>query len=135
MRVIDASSGHVTAWGRVDQPAGDPIRLKRPEETASGLAIDACQLYHGGAMTVYETTSHQTIYHWATSRGLWPACVRGEPERIRLGGDDSANPGEELEPIEWWRWFQEFDRRQLQLIYDPSKGWFTLGSRLAPSGG
>ena len=25
-------------------------------------------------------------------------------------------------------------RRELQLIYDPSKGWFTLGSRLAPSG-
>lgn len=86
-------------------------------------------------MTVYETTSHQTIYHWATSRGLWPACVVGEPERIRLGGDEFATPGEELEPIEWWRWFQTFDRKQLQLIYDPSKGWFTLGSRLAPSGG
>ena len=42
---------------------------------------------------------------------------------------------EDLEPIEWWRWFQEFDRRNLQLVYDPSKGWFTLASRLAPSGG
>ena len=84
-------------------------------------------------MTVYETTSHQAIHHWATSVGLWPACVRGSPDRIRLGGDDSANPGEELDPIEWWRWFQEFDRRQLMLIYDPSKGWHTLGSRL-PSG-
>ena len=50
------------------------------------------------------------------------------------GGDPDANPGEDLAPIEWWRWFQEFDRRNLQLIYDPSKGWFTLGSRLAPSG-
>jgi len=47
-------------------------------------------------MTVYETTNHQTIYHWATARGLYPACVRGSPDRIRLGGDDSANPGEDL---------------------------------------
>jgi hypothetical protein len=85
-------------------------------------------------MTVYETTSHQVIYHWASSRGLWPACVKGNPDRIRLGGDESANLGEDLEPIEWWRWFQEFERKQLQLIYDPSKGWFTLGSRLAPTG-
>lgn len=84
-------------------------------------------------MTVYETTNHQAIYHWATSRGLWPACLKGDTTRIRLGGDDSANPGEELEKIEWWRWFQEFDRRQLMLVYDPSKGWFTLGSRV-PAG-
>ena len=103
-------------------------------------------------MTVYETTNHNTIYHWATSRGLWPAdgrvgdgravgradgpaCVPGQPDRIRLGGDEFAAEDEPLEPIEWWRWFQEFDRRNLQLIYDPSKGWFTMGSRLAPSGG
>ncbi|MEO6435673.1 MAG: hypothetical protein ABIP55_07910 [Tepidisphaeraceae bacterium] len=85
-------------------------------------------------MTVYETTNHNTIYHWASSRGLWPGCVAGEPTKIRLGGDADVNLGEELAPIEWWRWFQEFDRRNLQLIYDPSKGWFTLGSRLAPSG-
>jgi hypothetical protein len=86
-------------------------------------------------MTVYETTNHNTIYHWATSRGLWPACVAGQPDRIRLGGDEFAPEEEALEPIEWWRWFQEFDRRNLQLIYDPSKGWFTMGSRLAPSSG
>src|SRR5690242_11481188 len=73
-------------------------------------------------MTVYETTNHQTIYHWATARGLWPACVAGSPDRIRLGGDEFAPEQEELEPIEWWRWFQEFDRRLLQLVYDPSKG-------------
>ena len=85
-------------------------------------------------MTVYETTNHNTIYHWATARGLWPARVVGEADRIRLGGDESANLGEDLEPIEWWRWFKAFDERQLMLIYDPSKGWFTLGSRLAPSG-
>ena len=84
-------------------------------------------------MTVYETTNPHTIYHWATARGLFPACVVGEPDRIRLGGDESENPGEHLEPIEWWRWFQIFDARNLMLIYDPSKGWFTLGSRLAPT--
>ena len=84
-------------------------------------------------MTVYETTNHNTIYHWVTSNHLWPACVAGSPDRIRIGGDDSANPGEDLEPIEWWRWFKEFENRQLMLIYDPSKGWYTLGSRKAPT--
>ena len=85
-------------------------------------------------MTVYETTNHNTIYHWVSSRGLWPACVVGSPDRIRIGGDDSANAGEDLEPIEWWRWFKEFEKRELMLIYDPSKGWYTLGSRKAPTG-
>jgi hypothetical protein len=84
-------------------------------------------------MTVYETTNHNAIYHWVTSNHLWPACVVGSPDRIRIGGDDSANPGEDLEPIEWWRWFKEFENRQLMLIYDPSKGWYTLGSRKAPT--
>jgi len=61
--------------------------------------------------------------------------LRGQPDRIRLGGDEFAAEEEEIEPIEWWRWFQAFDARQLQLVYDPSKGWFTLASRLAPSSG
>ena len=80
--------------------------------------------------------NHQSPDHLplGNSAGLWPACVRGQPDRIRLGGDEFAAEEEDLEPIEWWRWFQEFDRRNLQLIYDPSKGWFTMGSRLAPSG-
>ena len=86
-------------------------------------------------MTVYETTNHNTIYHWATSQGLWPACVAGDLTKIRLGGDTFAPVEEELTPMEWWRWFQEFDRRNLQLVYDPSKGWFTLASRLPPAGG
>jgi len=55
-------------------------------------------------MTVYETTNHHTIYHWATSRGLWPASLRGQPDRIRLGGDEFSAEDEDLEPIEWWRW-------------------------------
>jgi len=84
-------------------------------------------------MTVYETTNPHTIYHWATARRLFPACDVGQPARIRRSGDGSENPGEHLEPIEWWRWFQIFDARNLMLIYDPSKGWFTLGSRLAPT--
>lgn len=85
-------------------------------------------------MTVHETTSHHVIYHWVTARGLFPACVKGSPDRIRIGGDETANVGEELEPVEWWRWFQTFEARQLMLIFDPSQGWHTLGSRRPPSG-
>jgi len=89
--------------------------------------------YRCDVMTVYETTNHHAIYHWCTARGLFPACLRGSLDRIRIGGDDSANPGEELDPIEWWRWFKEFEARELMFIYDPSKGWYTLGSRKTPA--
>src|SRR5437899_1951277 len=51
--------------------------------------------YAPPAMTVYETTNHHTIFHWATSRGLWPACLRGQPDRIRLGGDEFDAENEE----------------------------------------
>jgi hypothetical protein len=110
------------------------LNLQSGGARLGGHGFPAQRRVSSSVMTVYETTNHNTIYHWATSRGLYPACVAGEPTKIRLGGDPDANLGEELQPIEWWRWFQEFDRRNLQLIYDPSKGWFTLGSRLAPSG-
>ena len=79
-----------------------------------------------------EVASMNVIVHQLRARRT--RCLRGQPDRIRLGGDEFAAEEEDLEPIEWWRWFQEFDRRNLQLIYDPSKGWFTMGSRLAPSG-
>jgi hypothetical protein len=107
------------------------------EQGMGALALDDAQneyrRYDFLAMTVYETTNHNTIFHWATSQKLWPACVKGSPDRIRLGGDRFAPEEEDLEPIEWWRWFAEFDRRNLMLVYDPSKGWFTLSSRLAPA--
>jgi hypothetical protein len=121
---------------------GDFLIVVKPKNRGPGaleresdpICVDRPRGFTLAPMTVYETTNHQTIYHWATARGLWPACVAGSPDRIRLGGDEFAPEQEELEPIEWWRWFQEFDRRLLQLVYDPSKGWFTLASRLPPQG-
>lgn len=86
-------------------------------------------------MSAHETTSHRVIRHWAEARGFWPACVKGSPERIRLGGSPWGEAGEELDRIDWSHWLAVFERRQLQLIYDPAQSWYTLGSRKPPGGG
>ena len=99
----------------------------------SGLTIGAPVSFRGVRVGAVERIVIQVDPR--THTFYIPVTVQLEPDRIRLGGDDSANAGEDLEPIEWWRWFKVFDERLLQLVYDPSKGWFTLGSRLAPSGG
>lgn len=79
-------------------------------------------------MTVYETTSHHQIRQWCEARGLWPGCVPGQSDRIRIGGSDVVEP-ERLDPLDWDDWFAAFEKRQLKFVYDPVQGWFDLQSR------
>lgn len=79
-------------------------------------------------MTVYETTSHEQIRMWCEANGLFPGCLAGKPDRIRIGGGRFAEP-EELELLDWDDWFMIFDKRQLKFVYDPSHSWHDLQSR------
>ena len=79
-------------------------------------------------MTVYETVSHEQIRMWCEANGYWPGCLRGQPDRIRVGGSPFAEP-EVLDLADWDDWFEQFDRRRLKFVYDPSKSWFDLQSR------
>lgn len=79
-------------------------------------------------MTVYETTSHTQIRMWCEANGYWPACVPGQPDRIRLGGVPFNEP-EPLDLMDWDDWFDAFDKRGLKFVYDPNKGWCDLQSR------
>lgn len=80
-------------------------------------------------MTVIETTNGRAIRHWAMSRGLWPAHVKGHAHRLRLGGDESVHPGEDLEPMAWEQWLADFESRKLKLMFDPNTTWHLLATR------
>lgn len=79
-------------------------------------------------MTVYETTNPEQIRMWCEANGYWPACLKDQSDRIRIGGADWAEP-EELDLLDWEDWFVYFERRQLKFVYDPTQGWFDLQSR------
>ena len=65
------------------------------------------------------TTVHDVIRQWAEERGGRPATVPGTEHEGRLGvlrfdfGDD--DPG--LEEVSWDDWFETFDARNLNFLY------------------
>jgi hypothetical protein len=79
-------------------------------------------------MTNYETTNPQQIRLWCEANHYWPACLAGQPDRVRIGGADFSEP-EDLELLDWDDWFKGFEARRLKFVYDPTQGWFDLQSR------
>jgi len=79
-------------------------------------------------MTVYETINPNQIRSWCEANGYWPACLPGQPDRIRIGGNPFAEP-EEMELLDWEDWFAAFNSRNLKFVYDPTKAWCDLQSR------
>jgi hypothetical protein len=69
------------------------------------------------------TTSHEVIRHWAEERGGVPATVEGTEHGDRLGvmrfdfGGDSQN----LRHVSWDEWFETFDARKLNFIYQEER--------------
>ena len=70
------------------------------------------------------TTHHETIRKWAESKGGKPAAV----DRTHQGGDVGIirimfpearqSEHESLVEITWDEFFEEFDKRELALVYD-----------------
>ena len=70
------------------------------------------------------TTDHETIRKWAESKGGKPAAV----DRTHRGGDVGIirimfpqapqSEHDELVEITWDEFFEEFDTRELALVYD-----------------
>ena len=71
------------------------------------------------------TTDHETVRKWAESKGGKPAAVR----RTHQGGDVGIirimfphapqSEHDELVEINWDEFFEEFEKRNLALLYDP----------------
>jgi hypothetical protein len=69
------------------------------------------------------TTSHEVIRNWAEERGGTPATVEGTEHGDHLGvlrfafGGNDAN----LREVSWDEWFDTFDSRQLNFIYQEER--------------
>jgi hypothetical protein len=69
------------------------------------------------------TTSHEVIRQWAEERGGTPATVEGTEHGDRLGvlrfdfGDDTPK----LRHVSWDEWFQTFDERGLNFLYQEQR--------------
>jgi hypothetical protein len=70
------------------------------------------------------TTDHEVIRQWAEERGAQPATVPGTEHEGRAGVlrlDFPGYGGDNLENISWDQWFETFDARGLNFIYQESR--------------
>lgn len=70
------------------------------------------------------TSDHEVIRRWAEERDAVPATVEGTEHdghlgvlRFDFGGDD----GDRLQHVDWDRWFETFDERRLNFIYQETR--------------
>jgi hypothetical protein len=66
------------------------------------------------------TTEHGVIRRWAEDRGGTPATAPGTEHGDHLGVLEFDFPGyggEKLEHVSWDAWFDTFDKRNLEFVY------------------
>lgn len=102
-----------------------PVGERRPPRSVVPLYGSS---YTWAEMTNYETISLHVIRQWCEASGYWPGHVPGDPSRVRIGGGRFA-PAERLELMDWEDWYQQFRKRRLKFVYDPTQSWFDLQSR------
>lgn len=69
------------------------------------------------------TTSHEVIKQWAEDRGGRPATVEGTEHDDHLGvlRFDFGDQDDRLTPVTWDEWFDTFDARRLNFIYQEER--------------
>jgi hypothetical protein len=70
------------------------------------------------------TTSHEVIRQWVESRKAVPATVEGTAHGDHLGVlrfDFPGYGGEGLREVSWDEWFDTFDKRRLNFIYQEER--------------
>ena len=69
------------------------------------------------------TTHHDVIRQWAESRGGVPATVEGTEHGDHLGvlRFDFGDKDEKLREVSWGEWFDTFDKRRLNFIYQEER--------------
>jgi hypothetical protein len=69
------------------------------------------------------TTSHEVIRQWAEERGGVPATVEGTEHGDHLGvlRFDFGGDSERLRHVSWDEWFETFDARRLNFLYQETR--------------
>lgn len=70
------------------------------------------------------TTSHDVIKEWAEKRDATPATVPGTEHDDRIGSlrfDFPGYGGDGLQHVEWNEWFETFDKRGLNFLYQEER--------------
>lgn len=70
------------------------------------------------------TRDHDTIRQWADARRAQPATVPGSRHDGHLGVlrfDFPGYGGQDLEHVDWDQWFETFDARNLEFVYQEHK--------------
>jgi hypothetical protein len=69
------------------------------------------------------TTHHEVIRRWAEARGGTPATVEGTEHGDHLGvlRFDFGGENENLRNVSWEEWFETFDARELNFIYQEER--------------
>jgi hypothetical protein len=69
------------------------------------------------------TTDHDVIRQWAGARDAVPATVEGTEHEDHLGvlRFDFGGENEKLRHVEWEEWFETFDARRLNFIYQETR--------------
>src|SRR5699024_10673256 len=70
------------------------------------------------------TTNHDVIKEWAEKRDATPATVPGTEHADRIGVlrfDVPGFGGDGLRPVEWDEWFETFDKRRLNFLYQEER--------------
>jgi hypothetical protein len=120
----------VAGEGGAGQPGDrgpDDGRLRTGDETSKSLkysqeitSLDEDPERQGRSLA---TTSHEVIRRWAEERNAVPATVEGTEHDGRAGvlrfdfGGDSEN----LKHISWDEWFETFDVRKLNFLYQEER--------------
>jgi hypothetical protein len=124
------SSGTASGGGEAGQPgdAGpDQGRLRTGEETSKSLKysqeITSPQDEPERPGRSLATTSHEVIRQWAEERDGVPATVEGTEHGDTLGvlRFDFGGDSDRLRQVSWDEWFETFDRRRLNFIYQEER--------------
>jgi hypothetical protein len=69
------------------------------------------------------TTNHEVIRRWAEERGAVPATVEGTEHDETLGvlRFDFGDGSDRLRHVSWDEWFETFDKRRLNFIYQEQR--------------
>ncbi len=69
------------------------------------------------------TTHHEVIKQWAEERGATPATVEGTEHEDHLGvlRFDFGGGAKKLRHVSWDEWFETFDARRLNFIYQQER--------------